>query len=221
MKHPEDVPVPERPAAPDELLPHAERTGSLALPSSVEVNLGGDGSESPVNQAAGTASGEWKPPSAAFQGTLRPQIEKGLSFREQEILALVAQGLTNGEIAVELGIGASMFKTHHASIASKLGVRERTEMVRDVYHLGGQIPLHVVTAYRLSERQEQIGRMIAEGRTNEQIGRTLYLTVDTVKTHIRGLLRKLGVGDRTHAAAILYECVDPMYKRPKPTTEKD
>lgn len=176
-----------------------------------------EGSEPSVSQVAETGTGGWEPPSDAFKGTLRPQQDKNLSFCEQEILALVAQGLTNGAIAAELGISKTTFKTHHNSIASKLGVRERTEMVRDVYHLGGQIPFRVIKAYRLSERQEQIGRMIAEGRTNEEIGKTLYLTVNSVKTHVRKLMRKLGVGDRTHAAAVLYECVDPTYERPRPT----
>lgn len=200
--------------------PQAEHTGSLALHAFVDAGP----SEAAVPLPDQTATGlptEWAPPSDAFRGTLRPQKEKGLSFTEQEVLALIAQGLSNDAVATELGIGKATFKAHHKSIASKLGVRERTEMVREVYDLGGQIPFRVIAAYRLSERQEQIGRMIAEGRTNEEIGRTLYLTLNSVKTHVRNLMRKLRVGDRTHAATILYGCVDPTYERPQPTAQDE
>jgi NarL family two-component system response regulator LiaR len=50
-----------------------------------------------------------------------------LSQREREVLALMAEGLTNADIAGRLVIGVSTVKTHVSSIMAKLGVATRTE----------------------------------------------------------------------------------------------
>ncbi len=50
-----------------------------------------------------------------------------LSHREKRALALVVEGLTNGEIASRLGLSQSTIKSHLASAFAKLGVRSRTE----------------------------------------------------------------------------------------------
>lgn len=51
-----------------------------------------------------------------------------LTEREEEVLALVARGRTNAEIAAELFIGLSTVKTHIASLMAKLGARNRVEV---------------------------------------------------------------------------------------------
>lgn len=49
-----------------------------------------------------------------------------LTVREKEVLALVAQGLTNKAIARELGIGPGTVKAHVEKVIAKLGVADRT-----------------------------------------------------------------------------------------------
>ena len=53
----------------------------------------------------------------------------------------------------------------------------------------------------LTERELQVLRGMSQGKSNAQIGRELYLSEDTVKTHARRLFRKLGVRDRAQAVA--------------------
>lgn len=53
----------------------------------------------------------------------------------------------------------------------------------------------------LTERELQVLRGMAEGKSNAEIGRELYVSEDTVKTHARRLFRKLGARDRAHAVA--------------------
>lgn len=55
---------------------------------------------------------------------------------------------------------------------------------------------------QLTERELQVLRGMAQGRSNAEIGRSLYLSEDTIKTHARRLFRKLGVNDRAKAVAI-------------------
>lgn len=54
----------------------------------------------------------------------------------------------------------------------------------------------------LTERERQVLRGMAQGKSNGQIGRELYLSEDTVKTHARRLFRKMGVNDRAQAVAL-------------------
>jgi len=57
----------------------------------------------------------------------------------------------------------------------------------------------------LSFRQLQVLRMIAEGFTNKRISAELGISHDTVKTHVRTILRKLKAADRAQAVSKAYE----------------
>ena len=56
------------------------------------------------------------------------QPDEPLTEREEEVLATVARGRTNSEIAAELHISLSTVKTHVASLMTKLGARNRVEI---------------------------------------------------------------------------------------------
>jgi len=57
----------------------------------------------------------------------------------------------------------------------------------------------------LSPREAEVLRLIAHGRTNEQIARELHLSSSTVKNHVGRILSKLGASDRTQAAIMAVE----------------
>jgi DNA-binding NarL/FixJ family response regulator len=54
---------------------------------------------------------------------------------------------------------------------------------------------------QLTEREVQVLTGMSQGKSNAQIGRDLFLSEDTVKTHARRLFRKMGVVDRAQAVA--------------------
>jgi two-component system response regulator DevR len=56
---------------------------------------------------------------------------------------------------------------------------------------------------RLSEQERKILPLIAEGKTNRQIARELYLSEHTVKTYVSNLLKKLQLARRAEAAAYI------------------
>ncbi|MFF7522282.1 response regulator [Streptomyces pseudovenezuelae] len=60
----------------------------------------------------------------------------GLSERERQVLALVARGLNNPEIADALGLSPLTAKTHVSRIMGKLGARDRTQLVILAYESG-------------------------------------------------------------------------------------
>ncbi len=51
----------------------------------------------------------------------------------------------------------------------------------------------------LTERETEVLRLLAQGQSNKQIARHLHVVEDTVKTHVRHILAKLGVQSRTQA----------------------
>ena len=71
----------------------------------------------------------------ADSGPVAPAAQpvEPLTGREEQILAAVARGRTNGEIADECHISLSTVKTHIASLMAKLGVRNRVEVAMWAY----------------------------------------------------------------------------------------
>jgi DNA-binding CsgD family transcriptional regulator len=54
----------------------------------------------------------------------------------------------------------------------------------------------------LTDRELAVLRLVADGRTNAEIGKTLFMSTKTASVHVTHILRKLGVASRVHAAAI-------------------
>lgn len=71
---------------------------------------------------------------------------------------------------------------------------------------GGAAPADPAAALNaLSPREQEIARALATGASNEQIARRLFLSENTVKTHVKAVLAKLGLPDRVHVVIWAYE----------------
>lgn len=84
-----------------------------------------------------------------------------------------------------------------------------------VVHQGGSLIAPVVASKLLRQvrddpsaltaREGEVLRLLAEGRSNKAIGRSLFVSERTVKFHVSSILAKLGVANRTQAAAVARE----------------
>jgi DNA-binding NarL/FixJ family response regulator len=94
------------------------------LVSSIKAVVSGDGLLDPAHlssvvQQLGTETPE---PTSALLGDVNE-----LTAREKEVLALVAEGLTNQQIAEVLGVAPSTIKSHVQNVILKLGASDRTQ----------------------------------------------------------------------------------------------
>lgn len=64
------------------------------------------------------------------EGYTRPEKGHDLTRREKEILKLVAQGLTNAEIARNLYVSVKTVQAHRANLMQKLGIHDRVDLVK-------------------------------------------------------------------------------------------
>ena len=66
--------------------------------------------------------------------------------------------------------------------------------------LSSQVSASLPHRFKLTEREFEVLARIVEGQSNPQIASALYLSPNTVKCHVNGILNKLGVKDRVQAA---------------------
>ena len=99
----------------------------------------------------------------------------------REVLTAVRQVL-RGEFPLRPGVAARLLQ------------RLTRERERPVTLPEGQLP------GQLTLREQEVLRLVAQGRTNRAIARTLNVSVGTVKLHVSQIIAKLGVSDRTQAA---------------------
>lgn len=87
-------------------------------------------------------------------------------------------------------------------LKSETGVRlvESLERIHRGDQIGPQLPSDSEAPTVLTEREREVLALIAKGASNREIAAELYLSVDTVKTHVRHLFGKLDVANRTLAA---------------------
>lgn len=77
-----------------------------------------------------------RPPPKPFEINTQALTSLGVSERELEVLALLAAGRSNKEIAQRLAVSPNTVKTHVANLFEKLGVKRRTEAILRARELG-------------------------------------------------------------------------------------
>jgi len=99
--------------------------------------------------------------------------------------------------AFEAGAHAVLSKSMHPV---SLGTMLREVVRGNVVHRFERRPAAVVADCPLTLREKEILALVAEGATNGQIARMLWVTEQTVKFHLSNTYRKLGVANRTEAS---------------------
>jgi LuxR family maltose regulon positive regulatory protein len=105
---------------------------------------------------------------------------------------------------------------YQSIVKQRVGTMDHSEMIEALAYLdsllatfpaptGPRAPGHGMLPEPLSERELDILRLIATGRSNQEIAEILVIALSTVKSHINNLYSKLGTNRRTEAIAIARE----------------
>jgi DNA-binding NarL/FixJ family response regulator len=76
---------------------------------------------------------------------------------------------------------------------------ETAKMQKTAPHL---VTTHHSHSINLSDRECEVLKLIVEGQTNQQIASQLYLSINTVKAHVRSIFNKMGINHRVQAAVM-------------------
>ena len=116
---------------------------------------------------------------------------------------VLTDSLGDVEIQRVLAAGA------HGCLLKKMPANELLESIRRVHAGKKRIPPEIATLLAehysdtmLSTREVEVLSHLIGGNRNRDIAEQLFITVETVKAHIKHILDKLGAADRTHAVAI-------------------
>jgi len=122
---------------------------------------------------------------------------------ETEVLALTSV-LGSASVVEAIRAGAIGY-LHKDTQAAELRTAIKAAAAGQV-HLSPQAAAYLLGAVRMPERPEPLTpremdvlRLLAQGHSNKEIARTLYLAEETVKFHVRHILAKLGVQSRAQA----------------------
>lgn len=100
--------------------------------------------------------------------------------------------------------GASLDRLMAAIDAAKDGATYLDPQIARLVlgNLKSPVPQQNLNISSLSERELEVLKLIVEGKSNNEIADELYLSTNTIKTHVRGIMNKLAVDDRVQAAVV-------------------
>jgi DNA-binding NarL/FixJ family response regulator len=118
--------------------------------------------------------------------------------REVDERATLIRASQEARLALEATIAASTEAVQRARTVSALLDARLAEVRREAV-LAAPAPDNLAT---LSPREKEVLALVAEGHTNKAIADALYLSPNTIKTHVSSLLTKLQAGTRVQLAVI-------------------
>jgi len=107
-----------------------------------------------------------------------------LKQASQEKLAESIRRAYNGETVIDPSL-LNQLVTDYARLAQGLSAQSRNQVLEE--------------NKELTPREDEVLKYLAQGLTNKEISARTHLAVDTVKTHLRSIYRKLGVTNRSQA----------------------
>jgi DNA-binding NarL/FixJ family response regulator len=144
----------------------------------------------------------WLALAAQWQEVFRPHRRAYAQWRAAE--AIVRSGGSSEEAAALLGSAAETART----LRAKPLLDEIVTLARRArLDLGGAAPSAAAAAedgLGLTDREREVLLLLADGRTNRQIGESLFISEKTASVHVSRILSKLGVANRAEAAGIAH-----------------
>ncbi len=138
---------------------------------------------------------------AGNDATARRKLQRALDTARrsdaplEQALALAA--LAELEVDQQNQSAAREHLNQATELCQQIGVHTLLDRIRNLQQRSQPAPDH-----RLTPRQLEVLRLIAEGKSDREIGEALYISPRTVMRHVSGILNALGVESRTAAATV-------------------
>jgi DNA-binding NarL/FixJ family response regulator len=117
---------------------------------------------------------------------LARQPDESFTKEEQQVAILLLEGSTQHEIARKFRMTSGDVGDYLASIRQKIGGAD----------LDSQSIVFIVKEYALTKRETDMLRCLCKKMTNSEIAEELTLSEETVRTHVRNLMKKIAVSER-------------------------
>jgi DNA-binding NarL/FixJ family response regulator len=128
---------------------------------------------------------------AAFAASLGPILERAILIEQLQFQQGVAEQLAQSASDVLGGLGGDIPLLESDQPAPKAPWQSRSEVVSD-----------------LTRREYEVLQLMTRGATNREIATTIFLSEETVKSHVKRILQKFGVANRGQAVATYLESLD-------------
>jgi len=143
----------------------------------------------------------WHAAAAAWEALSRPHRAAYARWRHAEALLARPYGRAP---ATEILRAAARQAAQHLPLSaaiSELAHRARIDVAEPD---AAERPEEAAPAgaFGLTDREHAVLRLLGQGRTNAQIGETLFISTKTASVHVSNIIRKLGVATRVEAAAV-------------------
>jgi LuxR family transcriptional regulator, regulator of acetate metabolism len=128
---------------------------------------------------------------ASFAASLGPILERAILIEQLQFQQRVAEQLAQSASGVLGGLGGDIPLLESDQPAPKAPWQSRSEVVSD-----------------LTRREYEVLQLMTKGATNREIATTIFLSEETVKSHVKRILQKFGVANRGQAVATYLESLD-------------
>jgi len=127
---------------------------------------------------------------ASFAASLGPIVERAILIEQLQFQQRAAEQLIRSISGVPGGVGADIPLPDPDQQPRMAPWQSRSEVVSE-----------------LTRREYEVLQLMTTGATNREIATAIFLSEETVKAHVKGILRKFGVTNRGHAVATYLECL--------------
>jgi DNA-binding NarL/FixJ family response regulator len=120
----------------------------------------------------------------------------------EEVVAAIRRALS-GELPIDSALSCELLRRLYTQTYQEEPTADPTDPTGSPVERRAQQEHPLLAS--LTPREEEVLRLIARGQTNQQIANNLHVSLNTVKSHVRRLMTKLKVSDRTQAAVLAIE----------------
>ena len=143
----------------------------------------------------------WQEAAATWQRLGRPHRAAYALWRQAEALLSTSAATSDAAIPLRAAAEASAGMVPLQKAIQRLADRARISLSTSVDEVTKPQP-PPADPYGLTKRERLVLQLLAQGRTNAQIGAQLFMSPKTASVHVTNILRKLNVANRTEAAAL-------------------